>query len=738
MDYLLKSSALLIVFYLCYQLFLKRETFFESNRWFLLSGLIIAISFPLIVIPHYIEYSLTATSGFMVNSSLASNIPMAKVEEPFDYFQLFFWLYVAGTVFFSGKLILEFLSLQRILNNVTVNSNTKYKFMETSEIIAPFSFFNRIVYNPNQFATEELAHVINHEKVHAQQYHSVDTIIAQLTCVLFWFNPIVWLYKKAVQQNLEFIADQRAQYISPCNKSYQTVLLKTSVTNHHLKITNNFYTSLIKKRIIMLHKSKSKPINRLKLFIILPLLALFMMSFNVKNVYIEIPIEDTNIFDIPIQQSKVIEIIIRKDTSDDELNDMKTSLNDLGISFTYSGLKRNSIGEITAITTSFEGKDHSANFSLSGDDPIQPFRFKSDNGTFSVGSINKGKNSFIHQSSDGKTKVQTSGSNSNVYVLESEDNEGSEDVIFNFKNSQDSNEVFLKKTSSGSTWISNDGTKTSINASENGNSNVFISQSDEPLFIINGKAVSKSLFEDVDSDDIKSINVLNGKSAVKVYGGKGKNGVVVMTTNNSKSLFNNNKNATFYHFDTDEESPIYVINGEVIEQEDMSKIDPNVIESIEILKDEKATQIYGSKGKNGAVIVTSKNGNSQIIQAQPVLIEGQHSFFESDSPRKIKSTTASVYFVDDKSIETVELVISKHSTDAFLDQQKNTLKSSGIDAKFSKIRRNRAGEITSIKISLDDNKGRKSSASWKEKEQAIPDIVLGKSGDKLFVRAIGN
>ena len=59
----------------------------------------------------------------------------------------------------------------------------------------------------------------------------------------------------------------------------------------------------------------------------------------------------------------------------------------------------------------------------------------------------------------------------------------------------------------------------------------------------------------------------------------------------------------------------------------------------------------------------------------------------------------------------------------------------GIDAKFSKIRRNKAGEITSIKITLDDNNGRVSTSSWREKTRNIPDIVLGKRGDKLFIQA---
>ena len=88
-------------------------------------------------------------------------------------------------------------------------------------------------------------------------------------------------------------------------------------------------------------------------------------------------------------------------------------------------------------------------------------------------------------------------------------------------------------------------------------------------------------------------------------------------------------------------------------------------------------------------------------------------------------------------METIEFVVSKNSSDAFLEQQKSNLKKHGIDAKFSKVRRNKAGEITSIKISLDDSDGSESSSSWKEKDQAIPDIVMGKSrDDKLFIKAI--
>ena len=109
---------------------------------------------------------------------------------------------------------------------------------------------------------------------------------------------------------------------------------------------------------------------------------------------------------------------------------------------------------------------------------------------------------------------------------------------------------------------------------------------------------------------------------------------------------------------------------------------------------------------------------------------------------KWKVTTTQVtgvYYYGDNGETLAELVISKTSTDSFLEKQKQELKKHGIDAKFSKVRRNKAGDITGIKISLNDNNGSKSSASWKGKKEGIPDIVMGTSkDDSLFVREIGN
>lgn len=721
MDYLLKASLVLLIFYICYQLLLRKDTFFKTNRWFLLAGLIMAMCLPLVVIPIYTEYTPINPSQLILTPQTTSQEVITQEAPAFDVYTVFMWLYILGALIFFGKLIMEFLSLKRLIHNKPAIQDKNIKVIETDDHIAPFSIFNIVVYNPNLFEKPELSHIINHEKVHVKQWHSIDNLLVQIACALFWFNPFIWLYKKALLQNLEFIADQEAQNVANCQKSYQEVLLKASINNHQLQIINNFYTSLIKKRIVMLHKSKSNNRNQLKLILVIPLLVVFMMSFNLKDVYIERPIDAYSGVEDLLPANDVVEIVITKNTTDKELESIKSELKAKGISFSYSHVKRNNANEITGINTTFKSGDNSTNYNVNGDDPIKPFRFKSSEDSFGVGTLDKEDQTFYYKTNSGKTKVQSTSKNSHVIFTESDD----QDMDKESDNENHNNVIFKSKT-----WTNSNGEKITIDASENGNMYNIREISDEPMFVINGEVVEKAIFEDVDSEDIQSINVLKGKTAVKYYGDNGKNGVVLMTKKGAK-----NSNIEFISIEEDDHAPLMIIDGKVVSKSDFSKVDPNMIHSLEVLKEGNAKKIYGAKAENGAVIVKTTRNYASSSQNQPVIVEVQDVH-----PRNIETAVSSVYFTNDNdSIEVLEFIITKTSTDAFLERQKNALKSKGIDAKFNKVRRNDAGEITSIKISLDDNQGRKSSASWKEKQEAIPDIVVGKSSDdKLYIRSLGN
>ncbi|MDO5972016.1 M56 family metallopeptidase [Flavivirga aquimarina] len=344
MEYLLKASAVITIFYLCYKLFLQLDTFFEANRGFLLLGLITAFTIPFLVIPIYIEYSPTPITNYELGEDLTI---IETTEKPFNIFEYIPFVYLLGIVFFTLRFLFQFVSLSLILINNKKENQDNFKLIETKNTVSPFSFFNWIVYNPTLFNTTELEQIITHEKVHARQYHSIDILLMQLACIVLWFNPFVWLYNKDLKQNLEFIADQNAQRQSHCKKSYQCTLLKASISTHQITLSNNFYNSLIKKRIIMLQKSKSKKSNLFKYALVLPFLALLLMSYNTEEVYVETSLEEESKIiknDKQIFQKENDEFIVNGTVTD--IYDNPVPKSSIEIKETLPDVMTNSLGKL--------------------------------------------------------------------------------------------------------------------------------------------------------------------------------------------------------------------------------------------------------------------------------------------------------------------------------------------------------------------------------------------------------
>ncbi|HEY1192962.1 M56 family metallopeptidase, partial [Flavobacterium sp.] len=234
-----------------------------------------------------------------------------------------------------------------------------FKFIDVNENIAPFSYFGYIVYNSSLYTSTELENILEHEKVHSDQNHTVDVLISRIFCILFWFNPIVWLYKKAILQNLEFIADSEASKKIADKKAYQYTLLKITTHETCVAITNHFYQSLIKKRIVMLNKNQSNKRNYWKYCAVVPALGAFILLFQIKTIAQE---KKQNLAiiqkDTVKDGSEVIKIT--KNTTDQELKAISTKLKtDHNVDLEVSDVKRNSDKELTAIqiqTKSESGK----------------------------------------------------------------------------------------------------------------------------------------------------------------------------------------------------------------------------------------------------------------------------------------------------------------------------------------------------------------------------------------------
>ncbi|MBT8281938.1 MAG: M56 family peptidase, partial [Muriicola sp.] len=203
-EYLLKSSGILLIFYIVYLLFLQKETLFRENRRFLLFGLFCAAFCPWISIPIYVEMvpvTISATSGGTLTNTAANS------GSGIDPWVIGFIIYLAGLVFWLTKFGLQLWSLRATLRRAVLRrKEQKIRYLETDQQIAPFSFFNYIVYNPSFYDHTELNSILAHEKAHCEQKHSLDILISQFITIIMWVNPLSFLYHNKIRQNLEFLA----------------------------------------------------------------------------------------------------------------------------------------------------------------------------------------------------------------------------------------------------------------------------------------------------------------------------------------------------------------------------------------------------------------------------------------------------------------------------------------------------------------------------------------------------
>jgi hypothetical protein len=385
--YIAKSSGLLVLFYCAYFFLLRKETFFNSNRWFLLAGLVTSVLLPFLVYTKIVWVDPTPLPTLNYSSVyMPRGIPEETFEINWNYVVLA--VYVIGFLALIIRFAVDFCSLNSVLKGKNVEKQADFKFIDIKDNIAPFSYFDYIVYNSSMFTEAELENIIEHEKVHSDQNHTVDVLISRLFCVLFWFNPIIWLYKKAILQNLEFIADSEAAKKISDKKAYQYTLLKITTHESCVAITNHFYQSLIKKRIVMLNKNQSKRRNYWKYYAVLPALVAFVLLFQIRI----IAQEKKEVQDVAEVLSSVDVYKIKKTTTDQELKVMTEKLKqNHDIDVVISDVKRNAQNELTAIKVAIKkGNEETQKIEIDGDHAIKSCGIvitTEDNGSKKIGLI---------------------------------------------------------------------------------------------------------------------------------------------------------------------------------------------------------------------------------------------------------------------------------------------------------------------------------------------------------------
>lgn len=286
-DYMLKVSACYAAAWLFYRFILSKLTSYKSNRFYLLFSALLAFALPLIRLDAFIQPQ-TINSSQLINRIPALNITGAAneyipAESTFDISMLLTGIFVAGLLICLVRFMMQLYSFKKITAKASyIKTFFGLKLYHLDMDILPFSFGNAVYVNQHKHAATELEDIIKHESVHVHQQHTTDVVIAEIMCILNWYNPFAWLMKKAIKQNLEFLADDTVLNEGADKKNYQYLLLK--VTGYSpLNIASGFTLSSLKQRIYMMNKNKTSQKHLIKLLLMLPLIAFMMAAFRNPN-----------------------------------------------------------------------------------------------------------------------------------------------------------------------------------------------------------------------------------------------------------------------------------------------------------------------------------------------------------------------------------------------------------------------------------------------------------------------
>lgn len=283
--YIIKLSLCLAVVYVFYRMVLQRLTFYNWNRYYLLLYTLASFYIPLV------DVSSVLAENNLQSARLVQLVPamggfdevntVSTFNQFFSLNNIALLLLLTGTAIAASKLCMQFISLYRLRKKASVIYMDDMKLYQVDAAIAPFSFGKSIFINREMHSEAELQDIVLHEFIHVKQQHSIDIICAEIVCVLNWFNPFAWLIKKAIRQNLEFIADEQVLQNGISKKEYQYLLLKVT-GNAQYSIAAPFNISSLKKRIAMMNKMKSARVHLIKFLFLVPLVAVVLLAFRNK------------------------------------------------------------------------------------------------------------------------------------------------------------------------------------------------------------------------------------------------------------------------------------------------------------------------------------------------------------------------------------------------------------------------------------------------------------------------
>jgi hypothetical protein len=285
--YLVKSTLCLALLSAVYFIFLEKEKMHRFKRIYLLFGLVFSLMIPLFpigMIDNFIGLGMNSQSAVVNPGSngLSTTVEGSAYNRVITTESAISGILFPAIIFIYGlTALILFVRLICKIDSILLKVRRNPRFLYDDAVIVllkektnPFSFLGYIFLNEQEYRQGKIRkEVLVHESIHVRQKHTLDILFIEFLKTFFWFNPVLYFYKKAIQLNHEFLADEVVISGSVLQSDYQFLLLKTTLLQNRHVLASNFNFSMTKKRLMMMTQKTSRTRSIIKLFSMLPLLA---------------------------------------------------------------------------------------------------------------------------------------------------------------------------------------------------------------------------------------------------------------------------------------------------------------------------------------------------------------------------------------------------------------------------------------------------------------------------------
>jgi hypothetical protein len=643
--YFLKVIAIQGVFFAFYWLVLKNRTNHGLNRVYLLSTLLLSLVIPFIENPFpkeadpILEVTMLEWMAEPMGFHGSSEGGEMVTQSTLPIWGILSWVYLGLMAFFIGRSSLHLIVLQKIKKQCEYVKKHWFKLFKTPHS-KPFSFFSSVFIPKEIFGTSSFDQILAHECVHVRQLHSLDRLLVDFLVSLFWFNPFIYLYRKALIEVHEFQADAEVvkQFADPIG--YQEILFAQLQPATYSGLVSHFNFSTIKKRIVMMNKSKNASSSKLAYALVMPLMAMVLFAFTSKEseesvAHITEKIEElTGPFSSPVLSPE--KSVFQRDGFKPSILPLKT---DARFKMTSSfGMRTHPItkekqhhrgidlavavgaevlatadGVVEELSSNANGYGHMITINHGGQYNTrysQLSEFKVENGD----KVKKGQVIALSGNSGKST-----GPHLHYEVYEGEAIQNPMSFIKNYKftiyekpkatkasSKPKVREVITEELVETNDRIKHESksqiTKPEKLAKEAELHRVAAVVVEERAERLNAIAMVKRR----DADEMKVIveEKLRMTEEKKARAEARRRESIDRADRIKAEVLNQTK----IRISSNEDQPIFILDGKVLDKESLNDISPIEIKSIEVIKGESAIEKYGEEGRNGVIEITRKEG----------------------------------------------------------------------------------------------------------------------------------